>query len=122
MNIGKNIKQMRESLGMEQQELAEKLNISNKTISSWECGRTEPKMGMIEAMCKVFNCSKTRLIDGDLEEPKPFGDDNKIIDLRGMKLTDDDIEYIRKFVELKPDVKEKLIQMIDILHEKGEKQ
>lgn len=65
MEIGKNIKHMRERFKMEQQELADRLNISNKTVSSWECGRTEPRMGMIEAMCEVFGCTKTELIDGE---------------------------------------------------------
>lgn len=64
MNIAKNIRILREMHDMEQQDLAEKLNISNKTISSWECGRTEPRMGMIEAMCEVFGCKKTDIIDG----------------------------------------------------------
>ena len=53
---------------MEQSDLAERLHISNKTVSSWECGRTEPRMGMIENMCKVFGCQKTDLIDGEQTE------------------------------------------------------
>ena len=64
MNIGENIKAMRKKHGMEQSDLGERLHVSNKTISSWECGRTEPKMGMIEAMCDVFGCEKSVLIDG----------------------------------------------------------
>jgi len=64
MNIAENIKKFRLSMKMEQQDLADRLHISNKTVSSWECGRTEPKMGMIEAMAEIFGCSKTDLIDG----------------------------------------------------------
>ena len=69
MNIGENIKNIRKAHGMEQAELAEKLHISNKTVSSWECGRTEPKIGMIEAMCKIFDCDKSAFLDG--VEAKP---------------------------------------------------
>ena len=72
MNIGENIKKQREKFGMEQQELADKLGISNKTVSSWECNRTEPRMGMIEAMCKVFNCDI-----GDLVEVKEINTEEK---------------------------------------------
>lgn len=64
MNIAENIKRLRKLNNMEQRDLADKLNISNKTVSSWEKGRTEPKMGMIEEMCKIFGCEKSELIDG----------------------------------------------------------
>ena len=66
--IGDNIRKYRQAAKMEQSDLAERLHISNKTVSSWECGRTEPRMGMIEAMCQVFGCQKTELIDGEQTE------------------------------------------------------
>ncbi|WP_238786633.1 helix-turn-helix transcriptional regulator [Vagococcus coleopterorum] len=40
MDIGKKIKSERQARGLTQQQLAEKLNVSDKTISSWETGRT----------------------------------------------------------------------------------
>ncbi len=61
--IGENIRKHRERCGMDQHDLAKLLNISNKTISSWENGRTEPRMGMIEDMCKIFHISKQELLD-----------------------------------------------------------
>ena len=64
MNIGENIKYYRMLNNMEQKELAERLHLSNKTISSWECGRTEPNIGMIESLADVFGVSKSNLIDG----------------------------------------------------------
>lgn len=104
MDIGKSIKQMREKLGMEQQELADKLNISNKTISSWECGRTEPKMGMIEQMCKVFGCEKTVLIDG--QEAQPI--DEKVL------------AYANKLKLLSEKQLADVMQYIDFIEKKGE--
>lgn len=59
MSIGKNIRDIRTAAGMEQKELADLLHVSNKTVSSWECGRTEPKIGMIEVMSKIFNRPKS---------------------------------------------------------------
>jgi len=75
MNIGKNIKTMRQSRHITQGELAYKLNVTNKAISSWECGRTEPNMGMIEEMCKIFGCTKTELIDGIIPESPQDNDE-----------------------------------------------
>ena len=64
MKIGKNIKAIRLSQNMEQKDLAEKLHISNKTISSWECDRTEPNIGMFEKIAEALNVTKTELLDG----------------------------------------------------------
>lgn len=65
MDIGDKIKKFRKKSGMEQKELARRLNISPKTVSSWEVNRTQPKMEMIEAMCKIFQCRKSDFLDVD---------------------------------------------------------
>jgi len=75
--IGDNIRKYRQAANMEQSDLADRLHISNKTISSWECGRTEPRMGMIEAMCQVFGCQKTELIDGKTDVDYVFSDGDR---------------------------------------------
>lgn len=63
MNIGEKIKTLRKLNGMDQKQLGEALNVSNKTISSWEANRTEPKMEMIEKLCDVFKCKKTDFLN-----------------------------------------------------------
>lgn len=60
--FSENIRRIRTDRHMEQKDLAEKLNISNKTISSWECGRTEPRMGMVEKLCEALRCTKSDLM------------------------------------------------------------
>ena len=67
MSIGDNIKKWRELRNLKQSELAEVLGVSDKTISSWEINRTEPKMGMVEKICKALNCKKTDIIGADSE-------------------------------------------------------
>lgn len=62
MNIGDKIRSIREIRGLTQAELAERLGVSSKTVSSWEVNRTEPKMGMIEKVCVTLNCRKTDII------------------------------------------------------------
>ncbi len=47
---------------MTQAELAERLGISNKTISSWEVNRTEPSMVDVEKMANIFGCTKSAII------------------------------------------------------------
>lgn len=59
MNIGESIKRFRKLKGMEQKDLAYLLGVSNRTISSWETNRTEPKMEMIDKMCSIFGCRRS---------------------------------------------------------------
>lgn len=63
MSIGDNIKKLRKQNKMKQEDLAALLFVSNRTVSSWECDRTEPKMGMIDKMSKIFGCKKTDIIN-----------------------------------------------------------
>ena len=69
MKIGKNIKAIRVSQKMEQKELANRLHISNKTISSWECDRTEPNIGMFEKIAEALNVTKMELLEGRKKAP-----------------------------------------------------
>lgn len=68
MNIGAAIKKLRLAKGWDQKNLAKKLNVSNKTISSWERNRTEPNMEMIEELCRLFECSKSDFFEETLSE------------------------------------------------------
>ena len=73
MSIGKNIKALREKRGWTQAELAARLGVSDKTVSSWEIDRTEPKMGKVEALALVLGCLKTDIIGEDtaIKKNKP---------------------------------------------------
>ena len=68
MNIGETIKKFRAMRGMEQKDLAHLLGVSNKTISSWETNRTEPKMEMIDKMCAVFKCRRSDFLHDHVQE------------------------------------------------------
>ena len=46
--IGPFIAEIRKQLGMTQKELAEKLGISDKTVSKWECGNSIPDISYLE--------------------------------------------------------------------------
>ncbi|MCI5569982.1 MAG: XRE family transcriptional regulator [Lachnospiraceae bacterium] len=54
-DIKDRIKQLRKSNGMSQQQLADKLNITNVAVSQWERGVKQPKTEMREALCDLFN-------------------------------------------------------------------
>lgn len=62
INIGNNIKEMRIKRNMTQQELGDKLYVSDKTVSSWESGRTEPDINILSDVAKALDCSFLSLV------------------------------------------------------------
>lgn len=58
------IKQLREQRGLNQDELGAIVGVSDKTVSSWEINRTEPKMGIVQQLADFFNVSTDYLIKG----------------------------------------------------------
>ena len=48
------IKAARVNKGMTQAALADKLNVTKKTVCSWEKGKTMPKLDKIEPLCNVL--------------------------------------------------------------------
>jgi len=63
---GTMIKQLREDHGMTQAELAEKLCVSDKTVSKWETGKGYPDITLLEPIAKAFSVSVTELLTGDI--------------------------------------------------------
>ena len=58
------IKELREKHHLTQSELAEKLNVSDKTISKWETAKGYPDISLLEPIAKVFGISITELLSG----------------------------------------------------------
>ncbi|MBP3420860.1 MAG: helix-turn-helix domain-containing protein [Lachnospiraceae bacterium] len=59
------IKELREKNHFTQAELAEKLNVSDKTISKWETAKGYPDISLLESIAKVFCISVTELLSGN---------------------------------------------------------
>jgi len=65
MDFGMQIKKLRSSRKLTQEQLAKKLNVSRQTISSWENNRNLPDLGMVVQIAKIFELSLDQLILGD---------------------------------------------------------
>lgn len=59
------IKELREKNHLTQVELAEKLCISDKTVSKWETAKGYPDISLLEPIAKVFGVSITELLSGN---------------------------------------------------------
>ena len=58
------IKELREKNGMTQLQLAEKLNVSAKTVSKWETGRGYPDITLLKPIAEALRVSVSELLSG----------------------------------------------------------
>ena len=63
--IGKYIAKKRKEKNLTQAQLAERLNVSNKTISKWENGNCMPDYSVIEILCRELDITISELMDGE---------------------------------------------------------
>ncbi|MBE5936851.1 MAG: helix-turn-helix domain-containing protein [Lachnospiraceae bacterium] len=59
------IKHLREKHNLTQAALAERLSVSDKTVSKWETAKGYPDISLLEPIAKVFHISVTELISGN---------------------------------------------------------
>ena len=65
VKIGKFIAAMRKRKGLTQKELAEQLEISDKTVSKWECGKGMPENDFMLPLCDILQISANELLSGE---------------------------------------------------------
>ena len=63
---GELIKKLRERDRMTQAVLAQRLNVSDKTVSKWETGRGYPDISLLQPLTEVFKASVAELLSGNI--------------------------------------------------------
>ena len=61
-NIGQRIKELRKKNTLTQQALADRLGVTDKAVSKWECGLTMPDIAMIAPLTKLLHTSADELL------------------------------------------------------------
>lgn len=62
MTIGEKITNMRNSLGLSQEVLADKLSVSRQSVSKWEMDQAQPQIDKVLLLCELFNISTDELL------------------------------------------------------------
>ena len=80
---GKFIAQKRKEKNLTQEQLAERLGVSNKTVSKWETGKCMPDYSVVKNLCEELEITVAELMDGECAEVKSVRayDDEQIMDL-----------------------------------------
>ena len=81
--IGSYIARKRKEQNLTQEQLAEQLGVSNKTVSKWENGKCMPDYSIIQKLCDALHVTLPELMDGEdaAEDSVRVYDNTQILDL-----------------------------------------
>ena len=66
MTLGEKITHLRNSLGMSQETLADKLSVSRQAVSKWEMDQAQPQIDKVLQICELFNISTEDLLRDEI--------------------------------------------------------
>ena len=75
---------LRKANGLTQQQVADKLNVSNKTVSKWECNEGYPEISMLPVIAELYSVSVDELLRGERI--------SKVIDEEKADVNTDDVD------------------------------
>ena len=105
--IGKFIATLRKEQNLTQEELAEKLGITAKAVSKWECGKGLPDASIMLELCKILKITVNDLLSGERVDKENYQKklEKNIIDT---------IDYSNKIVDKKNQKIAKFIMLLGI--------
>ena len=65
MKIGAFLKELRKEKELTQEQLAERLNVSNRSVSRWETGSTLPDISMLVEIAEFYEVDIREIINGE---------------------------------------------------------
>lgn len=75
--IGRFIAEKRRAKNLTQEQLAEMIGVSNKTVSKWETGKCMPDYSVVERLCKVLGISVGELLAGkEIDGSRSFSEED----------------------------------------------
>ena len=98
--IGKFIASCRKQKNMTQQELAEKLGVSDRTIGNWENGRNMPDLSLFKPLCNELNISLNDLMSGEKVKEKEYQEKLEENIINTINYTNRKIENRNNFIGL----------------------
>lgn len=100
IKIGSFIKELRKEKGLTQEELAERLCVSRRTVSRWETGSNLPDLDILIEMADFYELELRELLDGER---------------KGDHRSEDSDETVLKVVEYSNEDKMKITKRMHIL-------
>lgn len=97
MKFGDNLKQIRKSKNISQEELAERLGVSRQSVSKWETGENYPSMFNIMCLCDIFKCKINNLVHESMPE---FNSLDEEIKMSVVKFKENEQKKMKSFTKV----------------------
>lgn len=96
--IGKFIFELRKEKKMTQQELADKIGVTDRAISKWENGRGMPDLSLMKPLCDVLGITLNELISGERIEKKELQKKSEENILKTINYSNKKTKYFKIFL------------------------
>lgn len=63
--FSENLKYYLTKYDISQADLAKRLGVTPTSVSNWATGQKTPRMDKVDAMCEIFNCKRSDLMEED---------------------------------------------------------
>ncbi len=100
MTFGERLKQIRKDRGLTQVGLAEQLDVTKGTVSTWETNSRKPSFETLVELCDMFTVSMDYLIGVSDDATPHIIDKNELETLALSDVEDDLTEYTLKYARL----------------------
>lgn len=78
MKIGKFIAEQRKDNGLTQSQLAEKLFVTDRAVSKWECGKSMPDSSIMLQLCEILKITVNELLTGEIIDMEKYNDQAEV--------------------------------------------
>lgn len=96
--MNERMKQLRKTLGLTQQDFADRLGIKRGAIANYEIGRNEPIDAVVSLICREFDINEDWLRTGEGEMFLTLDRDDQIARWAGTVLRDEGDTFKKRFV------------------------
>lgn len=115
------LKKLRKTLDLTQQEFADKLKVPRNTIGGYEVGKSNPSDAAVNNICNIFNVNEEWLRTGNGEMFIELTRDEQIEHFVGDALKSEDDSFKKKFISMLAALDESdwevLQKMVELLQE-----
>ena len=97
VKVGKFIAEQRKKKNLTQMQLAEKLYLTDRAISKWECGKSLPDASIMLDLCEILEISVNELLTGEELEMKDY---NRQAELNLVEMTKQKEEADKRLLKI----------------------
>lgn len=101
MEFGEKLQNLRKASNLNQEQLADMLNVSRQSVSKWESGATYPEMDKLIAMAKIFKCSMDDLVNNEVKDKEIVTNKNNVVNEYVDSLLNFVVDTVNMFFSMK---------------------